>query len=381
MNLPKSSLLALTLLGLACGDDDEPIHSPQTDAGDWPEGWDAGLADAGTALDANAGLDANLDARIDAQQDASPEPSADATVDAGESALIARGRYLVESVGACADCHTPRKLDGSFDLTRALSGVDCFVDALPADDQLGCLSSRNLTDHETGLRNRSDTEIKDMFLRGLRPDGKALHPIMPYWTLGNMRPADADAIVAFLRTVSPVDHTVVASQPPFADVPAPAPVWPDEFIPQPRADYPDRAAALRGRYLAGSVGVCMECHSPRTESDQPIVTRAFEGGRAFGRAELGLPDVFPATIYTSNLTPDATGILGYDVAEIVAVLKNGVDEENKPLCPPMPVGPMGAFGGLSDGDAQDIGHYLLSLAPKVNALPNECTPPAPPPAP
>jgi mono/diheme cytochrome c family protein len=380
MKITLTPLLALTLLGLSCGDDDDAVNHGDKDAGGWPDGWDAGDAlDAGAAIDAGSSIDATS-AQLDAAQDAGTGLF-DAAPDGGEAALIARGRYLVDSVGACADCHTPRKADGSFDLTRSLAGVDCFVDAVPADDQLGCLSSRNLTNDETGLRNRSDVEIKDMFLRGVRPDGKALHPIMPYWTLGNMRPADADAIVAFLRTVAPVSHMVRAAQPPFADVPAPAPLWPDALIPQPRADYPERAAALRGRYLAGSIGVCMECHSPRSDADQPIVTRAFEGGRPFGRAELGLPDVFPERIYASNLTPDATGILGYDVAKIVATIKQGVDEENKPLCPPMPAGPMGAFGGMSDADAEDIGHYLLSLPPKVNALPNECTLPAAPPAP
>jgi mono/diheme cytochrome c family protein len=150
------------------------------------------------------------------------------------------------------------------------------------------------------------------------------------------------------------------------------------LIPQPQLAYPNQAAALRGRYLAGSFGICMECHSPRDQAGLPIVTRAFEGGRAFGRDELGLPPVFPENIYSSNLTPDATGIMGYDVPAIVVALKQGLDEEHKPLCPPMPAGPMGAFGGLSDADATDIAHYLLSLTPKANTLPGECTPPGAP---
>lgn len=33
---------------------------------------------------------------------------------AGASAKVARGKYLVESIGACADCHTPRNEKGEF---------------------------------------------------------------------------------------------------------------------------------------------------------------------------------------------------------------------------------------------------------------------------
>jgi mono/diheme cytochrome c family protein len=354
-------------LAVACTDDEEDRDAPVADAG---------AADSGA--DGGGARDASMDATV-LLDGGGQQPDASAPDAATPLALrIERGRYLVENIAACSDCHTPRNPDGSFKTELAMSGADCFADAFPEDDTRGCLSSRNLTNHETGLKNRSDAEIKDMLTKGQRPDGKYLHPVMPYWTLGNMSAADVDAMIAFLRTLAPVDHMVKPAQFPFADVPAPAPLWPDALIPQPRPDYPEQQAALRGRYLAGSIGVCMECHSPRTEMDVPIFERAFEGARAFPRADLGLPPVFPDVIYTSNLTPDATGIQGYDVSKIVAALKKGVDKDNKGLCPPMPAGPMAAFGGITDADATDIAHYLLSLPPKVNMLPNQCTPPGAP---
>ena len=365
----RVTLMMMMVAGLsaACSDDgDAPLP-------------DGGTKDGGadTVKLPDGGMDAAviLDAAVDTGSPLTPDASVDA---GGPLGLVERGRYLVENLGACGDCHTPRLPSGAPNLALSLSGVDCFADAFPGDDTKGCLSSRNLTNHETGLKNRSDAEIKDMFLKGVRPDGKFLHPLMPYYVLGNMSAGDANAIVAFLRTVAPVDHMVKAAQAPFADVPAAAPTWPDALIPQPRVDYANVPAAQRGRYLAGQFGICMECHTPRDAMDAPLVTRAFEGGRAFARDGLGLPPVFPETIYTSNLTPDATGLMKYDVAAIVAALKQGVDEEHKPLCPPMPAGPMGAFGGLTDADAQDIAHYLLSLPPKANAIPAECTPPGAP---
>jgi mono/diheme cytochrome c family protein len=273
---------------------------------------------------------------------------------------------------ACDDCHTPRKPDNSFDFDRRLGGVDCFADADPADDDFGCLSSRNLTNHETGLKNRSDREIKDMFLKGVRPadsggQPSALHPFMPYWTLANMRDADADAIVAYLRTLRPVDHRTKPRQAPF-EVDAPAPAFPKDKIPEPRPSYADRAAALRGKYLAADTGACLECHTPRDAMGRVEVDRAFQGGHSFGRAELGLPPIFPERIYTANLTPHESGLKGWTVADVVKVLQQGTDKKGSTLCPPMPVGPMGAYAELTHDDAEDLAHYLLSLEPVENEV-------------
>ena len=303
------------------------------------------------------------------------DDQAQAQAQASGDELVERGRYLVSHVAACADCHSPRLPDGSFDPDRALSGVDCFVDVAPDEPGVGCLSTRNLTHHETGLANRSDAEIKDMFLRGVRPDGKALHPFMPYAFFANMRDDDADAIVAYLRTVPGVDHTIARSEPPFLPPDAPAPRIPEAAIPEPRPDYPERDAALRGRYLAGSVGACLDCHTPRGESG-PDLERAFQGGMAFGRALLQLPEAFPETIYSANLTPHTTGIADYTPEELVRALKHDLDAQGEPLCPPMPAGPDEPFGGLTDADALDIAHYLLSLAPAEHQVPSDCRVPA-----
>ena len=288
---------------------------------------------------------------------------------------LERGRYLVSHVALCSDCHSPRLADGRFDPERWLSGVDCFVDVAPRDPEAGCINTRNLTQHETGLLNRSDREIKDMFLEGRRPDGKALHPFMPYAFFANMRESDADAIVLYLRTVKGVEHRVGPNQPPFLPPAAPAPRVPEALIPVPRAEYPDRAAALRGRYLAGSIGACADCHTPR-EQNRPVLERAFQGGMRFGRAILRLPESYPETIHSANLTPHETGIDNYAVTDVVRALLHGEDKDGGRLCEPMPAGPHGPLGGLSEADASDIGHYLLSLPPGENAVP-DCNPERP----
>src|SRR4029079_15554247 len=138
----------------------------------------------------------------------------DASVD-----LVARGRNIMNVTGACTFCHTPLSPDGTRDLTRLLSGVDCLFD-LDTDPLIGfgCLSSRNLTNDPTGLMNHCDSEIKNAFQNGHRTDGKTLTPVMPYWVFHNMTDLDASAVVAYMRTIPGVNHTVPPNEEPWLDI-------------------------------------------------------------------------------------------------------------------------------------------------------------------
>lgn len=281
---------------------------------------------------------------------------------------VARGEYLVKVVSVCADCHTPRLATGAPDPDMFLAGAECFVDADPADPDVGCLSTRNLTNHETGLKNRSDKEIKNMFMKGKRPNGDALHPVMPYWSFGNMTAEDANAIVAYLRTVPGVEHELPPAQAPFI-VDAAAPLVDLTQVPEPDTDEPNYESAMRGRYLAAQAGVCLECHTPSTPMGTPEprdLSMAFAGGEEF---RLGLPAPFPEVIVSRNITSDATGLDGWSAEDIVRALKEGVGPTGDPVCPPMPAGPMGAYAQLTDDDALDLANYVLTLPPIDNDLP------------
>jgi len=293
----------------------------------------------------------------------------------GASPQVARGEYLVKAVLACGDCHTPRDKTGAPDMSKWLSGVPCFIDADPTKAGFGCLSTRNLTNHATGLSTRTDQQVKDMMLNGVRPDGKALSAVMPYYQFHNMKPEDADAIVAYLRTVPGVDNTLPAHEPPWDNIPAPAPSIDPSTLPTLPSTYADVPAATRGRYLAAEAGACLECHTKHNApgaGPEIDVSKAFQGGVSY---QLGLPSPpFPATIYSANLTPHATGLAGWTVADVVKALKEGKDKTGGNICPPMPAGKAG-FAGLTEGDATDIAHYILSLAPADNAVPNGCVAP------
>src|SRR6266508_3791552 len=112
-------------------------------------------------------------------------------------ASLERGRYLVDTVMTCHNCHTPMGPNGpQFD--KALSGGLRFEE--PAFD---VIASNITPDRTTGIGDWSDAEIKRAITQGLRKDGTKLKPPMGYGFYAKMTDGDVDAMVAYLRTVPP----------------------------------------------------------------------------------------------------------------------------------------------------------------------------------
>lgn len=123
---------------------------------------------------------------------------------AADPAAVARGKYLV-TIASCHDCHTPGYFLGKPDMALYLGGSDVGFE-LPG---LGTFVGPNLTpDKTTGLGNWTDAQVIAAIQTGARPDGRMLAPIMPYHAFANLTPQDAQAIVAFLRSIPPVQHKV-----------------------------------------------------------------------------------------------------------------------------------------------------------------------------
>jgi mono/diheme cytochrome c family protein len=281
----------------------------------------------------------------------------------------AYGKYLIDNVVACGDCHTPRTPMGAPDMSKYLAGDPMFV-ATPG----GNLGSANLTSDATGLRNRTDAEIKAMFMDGKRPTAtgeEALNPIMPYYVFHNMKTEDADAIVAYLRVVPAVANSIPRRAAAF-DLPMPAAPIDMNGVPLPETAYPQREAALRGRYLTSQVGLCIECHTPRRMTGPTVLdpTKYFQGGEDFSAFFASTLMIKPVS---KNLTSDMTTGLGtWTVSDVVTALKMGRAKDGTGICPPMPAGPMGAYGGLKDQDVTDIAHYIKSLPAAVSLIPDMC---------
>jgi mono/diheme cytochrome c family protein len=311
--------------------------------------------------------------------DAAKDAVTDAQAEADQGDLVARGDYLVNNVAACVDCHTPRRADGTLDVRMHLAGsttpvVDVVPDDGGADGGLGKIYARNLTpDMETGLGKWTDDQIKKAFLDGVDDQDKPLFPIMPYYVFHNMTTRDADAIVAYLRTITPIKNLVPEREPVPGFTAAAQPV-PVDAIPVSTiaSGQPNYDAAQRGRYLAGQIGVCMECHTQHLNGPVPLdTTRLFAGDEIFH-----LPAPF-GDVRSSNITPDPNGIKGWTPQNVSDLLKLGTNNKGMPICPPMPAGPTQAFGGLTKDDALDIGYYLTTIPGITSAITPRCTPPTP----
>lgn len=121
-----------------------------------------------------------------------------------DQAQIERGKYLTTLAG-CSDCHTPGALLGAPDPNRKFGGSDVGF-GIPG---VGVFVGSNLTpDKETGLGGWTDAQIVAAMTTGQRPDGRALSGVMPFDALSHLTPADAQAIVAYLRSLPPVKNAV-----------------------------------------------------------------------------------------------------------------------------------------------------------------------------
>lgn len=107
--------------------------------------------------------------------------------------LIARGKYIVEGVAACSDCHTPRKENGESDRSQWLAGAPVFFQ--PAKPVPGWpITAPRLAGSPPG----SDADIIKLLTSGVWRDGKPLRLPMPRF---RMTQGDAEAVAAYLRSL------------------------------------------------------------------------------------------------------------------------------------------------------------------------------------
>jgi mono/diheme cytochrome c family protein len=109
--------------------------------------------------------------------------------------LVARGKYLVENVAMCTQCHTPRDGAGNFDRTQWLQGGPLWYQpARPVSDW------PLLVPRIGGSIAATDAELVTLLTTGIWRDGKRLRQPMQQF---RMTPEDASAVVAYLRSVNP----------------------------------------------------------------------------------------------------------------------------------------------------------------------------------
>ncbi len=106
---------------------------------------------------------------------------------------IARGKYLVEEVGQCGECHTPRDDQGRLDRRRWLDGAPVWFRPIHSMPDWA-YSAPTLA----GLGSFTKDQVLQVLEKGLGPQGLPVRQPMHQY---HMAPDDAEAIVAYLQSL------------------------------------------------------------------------------------------------------------------------------------------------------------------------------------
>jgi mono/diheme cytochrome c family protein len=280
---------------------------------------------------------------------------------AGDSAVLARGEYLVHHVTGCVDCHSPRDVK-TFALPR-VEGKD-GMGGMNFGRELGFpgnFYSKNITsDPKTGIGSWSDAQLFHTVTTGVRPNGEPLFPVMPYKHYGQADEKDIKAVLAYIRTLKPIENQVPESE---ADFPV------SLFMRMGPCDAkcspaPDKANTIEyGKYLV-NLASCEDCHTPRDDKGQFIEGKFLAGGNNFKFPGMG-------TVTSANITPhETTGIGSWTKEQFIARFKqfDGNDDWRVPWEKRgyQTVMPWPEYSGMTEEDLGAIYEYLKTV-PQVES--------------
>lgn len=241
---------------------------------------------------------------------------------------VERGKHIFNAVSSCVVCHRMDAGGGPFITSSAMA----------------VLNAPNLTRGPGGVGTLyTDQDYDRAIRRGVRPDGTRLL-IMPSWDYAAMSDDDAASVIAYIRSLPPVDRATPRVQlGPVGRVlvathklPFDATRIADEG-PPPSPPPPVKMAEY-GRYLA-RIGGCMGCHGEH-----------LSGGHIAGG-----PDDPPA----SNLTPTTLG--SWTDVDFMRTLTTGRDPSGHRLHDFMP---WRTIRGMTDDELEAIYQFLKTLPPR-----------------
>lgn len=266
---------------------------------------------------------------------------------------VANGRYLANHVTVCMDCHSSRDwtlFTGPMKKEGFGAGGEVFNQQMGFP---GTFYAPNITPY--ALKTWTDGEILRAVTAGVNKDGQALFPLMAAHRFGKMDKEDIYDIIAYLRTLNPVQKDVLRSQPDF----------PVNFIintmPQKAAfqQKPStRDTVLYGAYLTNAAG-CVDCHS-QTGKGSLVKGTEFGGGMEF-KMPTGI-------VRSPNITADlSTGLGRWTKEAFVQRFKAYADSnfraqkvEQGGMNTPMP---WTMYAGMRAKDLEAIHAYLRSVKP------------------
>lgn len=294
------------------------------------------------------------------QQQSKTESSAEAGTGVKEdsmAAVVARGKYLANSVVNCVDCHSQLDFEKfSLPVVPGTEGGGGMALHEAFEGFPGKLYIPNIT--PAGLGNWTDEEIARAVTKGINKKGDTLFPMMPFHFLNRMAPEDLHAVIAYIRTLKPIDKI-----PPAKQMAVPMAV----FGPLPDNDYhnntkPDTADKVKyGEYLV-TIAHCQECHTTKDKKGMPMPDKMFAGGNT---------EPFKTfAVHTANITADsATGIGEWSEAMFIAKFRSNASRESLERKPGKynTYMPWSFYGTMTDSDLKAVYAYLRSV-PRVKSL-------------
>jgi mono/diheme cytochrome c family protein len=272
---------------------------------------------------------------------------------------IERGKYLANCVTVCIDCHSTRdwnQFSGPIIEGTEGKGGEVFDQKYGFP---GSFHARNIT--PAGLSNWTDGEILRAIGSGVDKNGKALFPVMPHPNYGKLDREDLYSIIAYIRTLKPIQNKVPPSEPDF----------PMNFIlntiPQ-KAAYsirPDTNNVLAyGQYIF-TAAACNECHTKK-EKGAPIAGMELAGGFEFAIKSGGI-------VRSANITPDTeTGIGKLTAAEFVQKFKHYSDSSyQNPMIKNNTINtvmPWMMYRNMKETDIKAIYAYIRTFKPIKNEV-------------
>lgn len=124
------------------------------------------------------------------QPNAKPAPQKATSHQTGD---VARGKYLVEEVAMCGECHTPRDASGNLIEARDLQGAPTWIAPVHADPNWAW-NAPTLA----GFAGYSDADAVNVLEKGIGANGQ---PIQRPMHIYHMSHEDALAIVAYLKSL------------------------------------------------------------------------------------------------------------------------------------------------------------------------------------
>jgi mono/diheme cytochrome c family protein len=257
-------------------------------------------------------------------------------------APLERGKYLVEGILTCGNCHTPRGPGGTLDTTKRHAGGPQVWETA----QYKVRPSNITPDKETGIGDWTAEQIKAAIRDGRRPSGEQVSPQMPYGFYKIFAPADLDAVVAYLlaqpaiaRKVEPPVYKVKRMT---VDIP-------------PGAEKPLRKGELtdpvkRGFYLV-TIGHCMECHTPMADGHRDFKNSLATGGERF-------EGPWGVTVSRNITSHKERGIGAWTDDEVKRAITRGVRKDGTKLRPPMGYD---WYATMKDADLGAIVSYLRTI--------------------